>query len=38
MLILLEFQNEKTIEIIKDIVDYSATLFVSINISIATLI
>ena len=38
VMILLKIQNEKSIEIIKDSVDYSATLSVAVNISIADLI
>ena len=37
-MILLKFQNEKSIEIIKDIVDNYAALSIAVNISIATLI
>ena len=37
-MISLKIQNEKSIEIIKDSVDYSVTLSVSVNISIANLI
>ena len=38
VMISLKIQNEKSIEIIKDSVDYSVTLSVSVNISIANLI